>query len=134
MRVRAADGDDTAGCLVHYFADVNGVDVMTTYVDYGFSPRAGVDASLEWSHDMVTIPAIEAPRGSAEAVDAITTASRPIGDADQPYQDYVKTRDALQGAVSYRSVSGRVLRLDRERLLRADGHRWAGSATCARTT
>lgn len=103
--VRAADGDDTAGCLVHYFADVNGVDVMTTYVDYGFSPRSGVEASLEWSHDMVTIPAIDAPRGSAEAVDAITTASRPIGDADQPYQDYVKTRDALQGSVSYRSVS-----------------------------
>lgn len=102
---RADAGEDTAGCLLHYFADVNGVDVLTTYVDYGFSPRPGVEASLEWSHDMVTIPAIDAPRGSAEAVDAITTASRPIGDADQPYQDYVKVRNSLQGAVSYRNLS-----------------------------
>lgn len=96
--------DESAGYLVHFFSDVNGVDVVSMFVDYGLSPRPGVRASLEWSHDIVIIPAIDAPRGSAEAVDAITTASRPITDADQPYEDYIKTRDALQGGVAYGDV------------------------------
>ena len=101
-RVHATE--DTAGYLVHFFSDVNGVDVVTMYFDYGFTTRSELNASLEWSHDLVIIPAIEAPPGSAAAADAITTASRPIADADQPYEDYVKTRDALQGTVNYHGL------------------------------
>ena len=98
--------DESAGCVVHFFSDVNGVDVVSMFVDYGLSTRPGLKANLEWSHDIVVIPAIDAPRGSAEAVDAITTASRPIADADQPYEDYIKTRDALQGSVAWKEVRG----------------------------
>ena len=104
-RAQPAMGASSAGWLAHFFADVNGVDVVSLYADYGLRTRSDVQASLEWTHDIVIIPAIDAPRGSAEAVDAITTASRPIGDADQPYEDYIKTRDALQGNVAYRAVS-----------------------------
>ncbi|MBK8167718.1 MAG: DUF3570 domain-containing protein [bacterium] len=98
--------DESAGCVVHFFSDVNGVDVVSMFVDYGLATRPGFAANLEWSHDIVIIPAIDAPRGSAEAVDAITTASRPIADADQPYEDYVKTRDALHGSVAWKDVRG----------------------------
>jgi hypothetical protein len=96
--------DETAGCLVHFFSDVNGVDVVSTYIDYGLATRPGFKASLLWSHDIVIIPAIDAPRGSAEAADAITTASRPITNADEAFEDYIKTRDALQGTVDYKDV------------------------------
>jgi len=104
VRAMPTPDDESAGYLVHFFSDVNGVDVVSMFVDCGLTPRPGVRATLEWSHDIVIIPAIDAPRGSAEAVDAITTASRPITDADQPYEDYVKTRDALQGGVAFGDV------------------------------
>ncbi|MBK7188638.1 MAG: DUF3570 domain-containing protein [bacterium] len=103
-RALPSPDDETAGYLVHFFSDVNGVDVVSMFVDYGLATRPGLKASLEWSHDIVIIPAIDAPRGSAEAVDAITTASRPITDADQPYEDYIKTRNALQGSVAWKDV------------------------------
>lgn len=105
-RALPSPDDRTAGYLVHFFSDVNGVDVVSMYVDCALPARPGLTASLEWSHDIVIIPAIDAPRGSPEAVDAITSASRPITDADQPYEDYIKTRDALQGSVAWKDVQG----------------------------
>ncbi len=49
--------------------------------------------SLQWNNEQVDIPAVSAPAGSAEAVDAITTASRPI--SGNAYQDFTKTRNEV---------------------------------------
>ena len=60
---------------------------------------------MEWVHDEVIIPALDAPPGSDEAVDAITTASRPIQDLADAYEDFVKVRDSLQGTVSWKGAA-----------------------------
>ena len=73
--------------------------------------------ALHWNNERVTIPGIAAPPGSQEAVDAITTASRPI--AGNAYQDYVKTRNEVQGELARGKRDGELLRLERVRLPRA---------------
>jgi hypothetical protein len=60
--------------------------------------KGGTDLSLHWNNERVTVPGIAAPPGSQEAVDAITTASRPI--SGNPYQDFVKVRNELQGELA----------------------------------
>ena len=56
--------------------------------------------SLHWNNEQVTIPAVQAPPGSQEAIDAITTASRPI--SGNAYSDFVKTRNEVEGEVEPR--------------------------------
>lgn len=89
--------ESTAGALLRWFTDSDRVSVSSTTGSWSFElPRqAGLD--VQWNHERVTIPAVEAPVGSAEAVDAITTASRPI--SGNAYQDFVKDRNEFQGAV-----------------------------------
>lgn len=97
--VRAAE--PTAGYTFNFYSDVNGVDVFSHYTSSALRLQNGVMISGEWVHDRVVIPAIDAPPGSQEAVDAITSASRPIGANANPYEDYVKVRNSLEGSVSY---------------------------------
>jgi hypothetical protein len=53
---------------------------------------------IHYNNEQVTVPAIQAPPGSQEAVDAITTASRPI--SGNAYQDYVKVRNEFVGELN----------------------------------
>lgn len=96
---RAASPFDeaTAGTLLRWFTDSDKVAVLSHTGSWSFDlpRRAGLD--LQWNHERVVIPAVEAPVGSAEAVDAITTASRPI--AGNAYRDFVKRRNELQSAL-----------------------------------
>jgi len=88
---------NTANGLFRMFVDSKHVLVRSLVEDFSVPLRGDADLSLHWNHERVTIPAIAAPAGSQEAIDAITTASRPIeGDA---YQDFEKTRNELQGEV-----------------------------------
>ena len=85
----------------HYFSDVGGVDVTTHYGEAGARLLGDVDLSVQWGHDIVVFPAIDAPPGSQDAVDAITTASRPIAGVSDAYKDFVKTRNEVQGFIGY---------------------------------
>ncbi len=98
----ASAAEPTASYTFNFYSDVNGVDVYSNYVGSGLRLRNGVQLSAEWVHDRVVIPAIDAPPGSQEAVDAITTASRPIAGTADPYQDYVKVRNSLETSAAYR--------------------------------
>ncbi len=103
----AAGIDEQSATLTyHFFTDADGISATTRAGEYGLQWGNGADVTVGWASDVVVIPAIDAPRGSAEAVDAVTSASRPItGNAD-PYADFVKVRNVAQGAVAYHGVSG----------------------------
>jgi hypothetical protein len=89
----------------HYFSDVDGLNVYTHYAGYRMQAERNVAVSLQWAHDIVVFPAIDAAPGSDEAVDAITSASRPISGNTDPFEDFVKIRDEIQGSVSWHNVS-----------------------------
>lgn len=95
---QVADGSRTANGLFRLFADSKHVLVRSFVEDFSVPLRGDADLSVQWNHERVRIPAVAAPVGSAEAIDAITTASRPIaGDA---YEDFEKVRNELQGSVT----------------------------------
>lgn len=88
----------SASGLFRLFADSKHVLVRSLVEDVTVPLRGDATLALHWNHERVTVPAIAAPPGSSEAVDAITTASRPIaGDA---FQDFVKVRNELEGQVT----------------------------------
>jgi Protein of unknown function (DUF3570) len=98
----ALTGDPTIGYTFNFYSDVNGVNVYSQYTSSSVRLKDGVSLSAEWNHDRVVFPAIDAPPGSQEAVDAITTASRPITGSADAYQDYVKVRNSVEGNVTWR--------------------------------
>ncbi len=100
----AADADDpqTANGLLRYFADSKHVLVRSLIQDVSVPLGPDYGLTLHYNNERVTVPGISAPAGSPEAVDAITTASRPIrGNA---YQDFSKLRNELQGQVTHGSA------------------------------
>ncbi|MCI0451625.1 MAG: DUF3570 domain-containing protein [Candidatus Latescibacteria bacterium] len=103
--VRAGIDETTASYLFNYYTDVEGVDVYGHYVTTGLQFQNNMGLTFQWVHDRVVIPAIEAPPGTQEAADAITSASRPIASSADPYQDYVKTRNSFEGGVDYHGYS-----------------------------
>jgi hypothetical protein len=92
------DDDHAATSLMRYFTDSNRVGVLSLMEDYLVPLRGNGSLSLHWNNEHVTVPAIRAPAGSQEAVDAITTASRPI--SGNAFKDFVKVRNELQGELS----------------------------------
>jgi hypothetical protein len=93
----AADASDpqAANGLVRYFVDSKHVLVRSLIQDVSLPVGGEGTVMLHWNNERVTVPAIQAAPGSQEAVDAITTASRPIhGNA---FQDFAKTRNEFQG-------------------------------------
>jgi hypothetical protein len=113
-RARAASVAEEASLysMFRLFTDSGGVRVRAMSGDYSAPLGHGAEAlSLHWNNEQVTIPAIAAPAGSQDAIDAITTASRPIeGNA---FEDYVKTRNELTAEVD-RSHAGAEYYVSRE--------------------
>ena len=123
VSAQTGPGEGNASYTFHYFSDVAGVSVYTHYAGAETRLLGDVDLSVQWGHDIVVFPAIDAPPGSQEAVDAITSASRPIAGNNDPYEDFVKIRDRNHRlALGGRTVGG-LLHVDGERLLRTDGLR-----------
>lgn len=90
--------ESTLGTLFRSFTDSGHVTVQSLMGDYAF-PLMGQSAlSLHWNNEHVRIPGISAPPGSQEAIDAITTASRPI--TNNAFEDYIKVRNEVQGELS----------------------------------
>jgi hypothetical protein len=96
--------DPVASYTFNYFSDVNGVTVRSQYTNTGATLPHDVFLWLQWNHDVVVFPAIDAPPGSQEAVDAITTASRPISATSNPYVDYVKVRNSVEATVTHSNL------------------------------
>ena len=97
-------GEPRVGYTFHYFSDVEGVTVHTHYITGGVNMARNVTLSAQYAHDIVVFPAVDATPGSQEAVDAITTASRPIASNADPYEDFVKERDEFQATATFRGL------------------------------
>jgi len=86
-----------AETLMQYFTDSDRVMVRSAIGNYALTLKNDAVLSMHWNNEKVVIPAIDAPVGSQEAVDAITTASRPI--AGNAFQDFVKTRNEFESGI-----------------------------------
>ena len=87
-----------ARSMFRYFTGSDHIGVRSLMGDYTMPVRDNAALSVHWNNERVHIPAISAVAGSQEAIDAITTASRPI--AGNAFQDFVKVRNEFQGALS----------------------------------
>jgi uncharacterized protein DUF3570 len=85
------------GSLLRYFTDSQHIRVRSL-MGNGTVPFKNASLELHVNNEQVRIPAVSAPVGSAEAVDAITTASRPI--SGNAFEDFVKVRNEFQGALT----------------------------------
>ena len=99
-RIDAAAGVDTQAfeCLMQLFSDSDHVGVRSAITDYTVTLAEGSTLNLHWNNERVSVPAIAAAPGTQEAIDAITTASRPI--AGNAYQDFTKLRNEFQGEMT----------------------------------
>lgn len=82
------------GTLMRWFTDSDHVSVRSMSGDYAW-PLKSASLNFHFNNERVVIPAVAAPPGTQDAVDAITTASRPI--SGNAFQDFVKTRNEVQG-------------------------------------
>ena len=88
----------TVESMLRLFTDTEHVAVRSLMNDYVARLKGNSALTLHWNNERVTMPAINAPVGSPEAIDAITTASRPI--AGNAYRDYVKVRNEVEGTLT----------------------------------
>lgn len=94
--------EPAANSLLRIFSDSDRVSVRSVMGDYALALPREAKLELHWNNERVRIPAIDAPVGSPEAADAITTASRPI--SGNAYQDFVKVRNEFQGGLAHGPV------------------------------
>ncbi|MBI1795910.1 MAG: DUF3570 domain-containing protein [Candidatus Eisenbacteria bacterium] len=89
--------DQTAEYLMQLFSDSGHVSVRSAIGNYTLPLPHDRALSLHWNNERVVVPAIKAAPGTQEAVDAITTASRPI--SGNAFSDYVKVRNEIEGGL-----------------------------------
>lgn len=93
------DADEqTVDYLIQFFTDSQKITVRSSIGTYALALPSNTAFNVHWNNEKVVVPAIEAPPGTQEAVDAITTASRPI--SGNPYEDYVKVRNEVEGTLA----------------------------------
>ncbi len=90
--------DQNLGSMLRLFTDSDQVSVRSFLGDYAFKLRSDLGLNFHWNNERVMIPAIDAPVGSPEAVDAITTASRPI--SGNAYRTSSRSATSSQGELS----------------------------------
>lgn len=90
--------DQEATYLFRYFADADHIHVSSHFGFYDVAMENDWKLRLRYNHERVTVPAVSAPAGSPEAVDAITTASRPISGADA-FDDFTKVRNEVRASL-----------------------------------
>jgi len=90
-----ADSPQVAGTLVRWFTDSDHVTVRSLSGDWVWPLAHASGLTFHYNNEMVMIPAVSAPPGSQEAIDAITTASRPI--SGNAFQDFTKVRNEVEG-------------------------------------
>jgi len=86
--------EQEATYLFRYFSDADHVHVSSHFGFYDVEMENDWKLRLRYNHERVTVPGVSAPAGSPEAIDAITTASRPISGADA-YEDFTKVRNEV---------------------------------------
>ena len=73
--------DQQASYMFRNFTDTDRVHVVSHFGRYNATLRRDTNFMVQWNHETVIVPGVQASAGTQEAVDAITTASRPDGRA-----------------------------------------------------
>ncbi len=102
MEASAGVDRQMAGYTYHFFNDVDQVSVTSHFMRYDLQFDSSLAGAVQLNHETVVVPAVDAPLGSQEAADAITSASRPISNLDDAFSDFVKVRNELQGSLRYK--------------------------------
>ncbi len=90
--------EPTLGTMFRMFTDSDQVSVRSMTSDADVPMPGASTLSFHFNNERVLIPGIAAPAGTQQALDAITTASRPIsGDA---FQDFVKVRNEVTASLA----------------------------------
>lgn len=87
------------------FSDSDEVGVTSHFVRYNLLVARGPEIKLQFNHESVTVPGVAAPIGSQEAVDAITSASRPVEGGLDAFRDFTKHRNEVTGDVVFDRAS-----------------------------
>ena len=95
--------ESTANAMLRVFTDSDHVTVRSVNGDTDMMLQPNLALSLHWNNEHVTIPGVSAPVGSADAVDAITTASHPI--SGNAYEDYLKVRNEVMAELARGSAA-----------------------------
>lgn len=82
------------GTLLRWFTDSDRVSVRSLSGHWSTPLATASGFNLDVNNERVVVPAISAAPGTQEAVDAITTASRPI--SGNAFEDFVKVRNEVQ--------------------------------------
>jgi hypothetical protein len=90
--------DQQADSWFQYFYGSDHVAVRSLIQNVSFALPKTTTLAVSWNNEHVVIPAIDAPAGSQEAIDAITTASRPI--SGNAFKDFAKTRNEFTGELA----------------------------------
>lgn len=90
-----ADEAPRTGTLLRWFTDSDRVSVRSLSGHWSTPLATASGFNLDVNNERVVVPAISAQPGTQEAVDAITTASRPI--SGNAFEDFVKVRNEVQG-------------------------------------
>ena len=90
-----SEDEPTTGTLLRWFTDSDHVSVRSLSTDTAWPLKNAASVNFHFNNERVVIPGVSAPPGTQDAVDAITTASRPI--SGNAFQDYVKVRNEVQG-------------------------------------
>lgn len=85
--------EPTLGTMLRIFTDSDRVGVRSMTSDVDVPVPGNSNLAIHFNNERVTIPGVAAPAGTQEAVDAITTASRPI--SGNAYDDFVKVRNEV---------------------------------------
>jgi hypothetical protein len=105
-RVHAEIEEQQATYVFQLFTDSDDVHVMSNSGVYGVGLAQDTRVDVQWKHEVVVVPGIDAPPGTSEAADAITAASRPISGAGAGYQDFSKSRNEIEGGVRWKALTG----------------------------
>lgn len=97
--------EQKGGYLFEFFADVDDIHVFSNHAAYTMLHGSGARMDLRYNHELVVVPAVEAPVGSQESIDAITTASRPIESTADAYTEFTKNRDEIRTGMTYNGLS-----------------------------
>ena len=97
--------EQNAGYLFRMFRDSDDIHVASHLGRYEFLLKNNTRMNVHINHERVTIPAVSAPPGSQDAVDAITTASRPIAANADAHSAFVKHRNEFSGDLGVNNLS-----------------------------
>ncbi len=85
--------EQESGYLFRYFADSADVHVWSHFGHHDLILSEERSLAVQWHFEEVTIPGSDAPAGSSEEVDAVTSASRPLVDSADIHDDFRKYRN-----------------------------------------